>query len=72
MITETELRGKIVKMCSETSQAQAARELGVTRAYIHDIIAGRRRVSNRIAKQFGYRIASRHVPVERMYDVIGV
>lgn len=71
MITETELRGKIVRMCNETSQSDVARQLNISRAYISDIVAGKRRISNRIAKSLGYRVNSINVPVERQYEALG-
>lgn len=68
MITETALRGKIVKMCNESSQSDVARRFNKSRAYISDIVAGKRRISNEIARHLGYRICSINVPVERQYE----
>ncbi len=70
MITETELRRKLSAMCNDTSQAQVARDLVISRAYISDIVAGRRRISKKIAKQLGYRLISIQLPVERQYEII--
>lgn len=68
MITETELRGKLVKLCNETSQTAVSKQFDVTKAYISDIVAGKRRISNTIAKALGYRKIGITVPVERQYE----
>ena len=70
MITETELRNKIIRRVTETSQADVSRELKISRAYISDVVAGKRRISNRIAKHFGFRITPVNVPIERQYETI--
>jgi len=70
MVTETELRGKLVRMCNDRSQAEIARSFGISRAYISDIIAGKRRISKKIAKLLGYRVTSVHIPIERQYEPI--
>lgn len=70
MITETELRNKIIKECNDTSQADVARKLTISRAYISDIVAGKRRVSKKIAKAYGYRPVSVVIPIERRYEEI--
>lgn len=70
MITETELRNKINKEAADTSQSAVAKKYGVSRAYISDIVRGKRRVSKRIAKMYGYAPVVIRVPVERQYEPI--
>ena len=48
-----------------------ARDFGnLSRAYISDIVAGKRRISKEIARKLGYRLVNRPVPVERQYEII--
>lgn len=70
MITETELRNKLIRLCGETSQSQVATKLKITRGYVSDLVAGKRRISNTIAKYFGYRAVPIKIPVERQYQEI--
>ena len=68
MITETELRSKIIKEAADASQSAVANRLGVSRAYISDIVAGKRRISKAVAGHYGYRPVPIKSPVERQYE----
>ncbi len=69
-ITETELRGKIVAACKAASQSSVARDLDISRAYMSDIVTGKRRISTKIAKHFGYEVAYQQMKVDRNYRKI--
>jgi plasmid maintenance system antidote protein VapI len=54
MVTESQVVEHIKAQVAKSTAAQVAREVGVTRAYLGDIIHGRRHVSRKIANAFGY------------------
>lgn len=67
-ITETELRNQIIRECNDTSQTAVADRLQISRAYISDIVAGKRRISRTIARAFGFRPLPLDIVVERQYE----
>lgn len=68
IINETELRNKIVQEAADTSQTAVAKRIGVTKAFISELIAGRRRVSAKIAQAYGYQKKPVKVRVEWQYE----
>lgn len=70
VITETQLRQQIASMANESTQTKVADNLNVSKAYVSDIIAGKRRISSRIARGLGYQRKPRTVVVEREYEII--
>lgn len=67
MISETELRGLLVKECDKTSAADVARQIGVSRTIISDMCRGKRRISNKVAKYLGYAWVRQKVRFDRFY-----
>ena len=60
-MNEETLRREIQKRCDASSQTDAAKELGFSVQYIHDVIRGRRGISKKLAKALGYKMTSRIV-----------
>lgn len=54
MIKESQIRARLKELCEAESNAEIARRLNVSRQFIGDVLAGKRKVSARIAAHFGY------------------
>ena len=62
--TEEQVRQEFIAICTRESKAVIARNLSVSRAYVGDIVYGRRGVSEKIANFLVYRI---EVNTEKRY-----
>ncbi len=51
------------------SQKACAEDLEISQSYLHDIIKGKRALTNTILNKLGYVRVSVHVPTERADDV---
>lgn len=69
MKSEQDMRQMIIDRASETSQAEVARQLGRTAAYVSQLVKGDRHISRQIAKQLGYRVIVTKLTV-REYEEI--
>jgi DNA-binding transcriptional regulator YdaS (Cro superfamily) len=55
MATEDDVKEALRKECAgHGAQAALARRCGVTRAYVHDMLSGRREVSDAVLKELGF------------------
>ncbi len=66
--TETEVRNELARRCGNNKQAYA-KELGISRTYLYEVLKGTRRVSDKIAEELGFTCVQRPVPVERIYEM---
>jgi plasmid maintenance system antidote protein VapI len=55
-ITEEQMRAIIIAQCRKKSNAEVARELGITRSYISQIVLGQCHVSAEVAQKLGYAV----------------
>lgn len=66
--TQEQLIAEITGFCDASSQAQVARSIGVSRAYMSDILKGKRSISKKVAKFFGYSVEV--LPATRIFKKI--
>jgi plasmid maintenance system antidote protein VapI len=46
---------KLRAFCADRTQRAAATELGISQAYLSDILTGRRAINDHVGLQFGYK-----------------
>ena len=63
--TQEQLRQEIEGFCRAGTQTQVAEAIGISRAYMSDIILGKRTISKKVAKFFGYTVET--TPPTRIY-----
>lgn len=66
MKTENEVRDELIEMCNQTSQTAVAKGFKMSIGFIHDVIRGRRPITDRLAKQMGYRVEINRI-IDRKY-----
>ena len=66
--TQEQLRQEIDGLCKATNQTKVAESIGISRAYMSDIILGKRTISKKVAQFFGYSVET--TPPTRIYKKI--
>jgi len=56
MKNDNEVRAELIAMWKRSTLRQLAEDLGVSVGYIHDVIKGRRDITEKLAAKLGYRL----------------
>lgn len=66
--TQEQLRQEIAGFCAASNQSKVAESIGISRAYMSDILLGKRTISKKVAQFFGYTVET--TPPTRVYRKI--
>lgn len=58
-LTETEMRMALARLCRQTTQRDVAKRFCFTPQFISDVLAGRRYVTDALARAMGYERVTR-------------
>jgi plasmid maintenance system antidote protein VapI len=56
LISSEQLVTKLRKLAADSSLKEAAKALGISPQYLHDVINGRRKVSEKLGAKLGYEM----------------
>jgi transcriptional regulator with XRE-family HTH domain len=67
--TQSELQQEFIRLCENEGQRQLADRLGLSEAYVSQIVSGNREVSKRVARAMGYQPLHQPRP-EKIYSPV--